>query len=273
MNQWWAVDIETVAAPALALQTLRQRNGQEIRRLIEADKNLPPGKRRLLQQNLVDPVKIEADAKAKIAKALEVVRSTDALDPMTAQPICICATRLSDIQQDYQGVINAKPTCSLIWSEWGWDDKSPKNYIPDFYEWCRAERPRLVGFNSRDFDFPCLALWYARAAGLDQVPQPFVAPLWMGWCDLLLELGGYYTKQHTTSHRLIDYVATLLSPEAHPPGPVHDYLRSEFTGEQVAQAYMDGEADPTAMDKIVEHNRLDSLMVALLAVKTQAVRG
>lgn len=257
MNNTWAIDIETIGLPTDSLQSLRGKDAEQIAALIELDRSKPKGERKIISNALADPAKIERDAERKIADARKLIREDDALDPLTAKPICVVATKLDDVAVLWQNLTAGKgaPEQPMSWTE---------NDLPKFYAWCESELPYLVGFNIRDFDLPVLRNWQAR---LSPMPVTYLPPLYAAWRDLLIEFAGWAGARHSTAHQLRDYVASLLDQEARLGGVVAEYLKSDFNGADVAQAYMDGN-----MDKIIHHCKLDCLMTALLAVKMGMVR-
>lgn len=246
MPNTWAFDIETTIGATQSVKNLRERGSKEIVKIIEADKLLPKerkNERKVLDQRYVDRNLIEADAAAKIAKASELDRAADALNPLTATPICVVCIPMNNIGLDHAQAFT----------------DSEK-----FYSWAKEEVGQFLGFNIDQFDIPCLRLYQARiTSGI----VPRIPAFWNHSIDLRKEFGDVYNKGevYSTPRNLQYYVATILDQEAQRPGPVKEYLESDFTGADVAAAYVDwGEG---GKDKILRHCILDALMPALIAVK------
>lgn len=259
MSNVWSIDCETIPGPTQSLQGLRQKDFELLEKCIEADRQVVPANRQFIDKRLTDPAKIDAAIQAKLAQGAQLSRDNDALDPMTAVPVCIVCVPV-DLNAKDMGV-DIKAFDPLIM------EKTQKffktftgDHIPSFYDWARAEVNQFLGFNLINFDLRVLRMHQAKTT-TGQVAQ--VQALRWKAIDLIDELGDKWDRaKYATPHTLKNWVATLLNQESQHEGPVKEYLTSDFTGADVGRAYMENR-----MPKIVRHCTLDALMVALIAVK------
>lgn len=264
MSNVWSIDIETAMGATESVRALRKKDAEKLSALIEADKLLPnKNDRKILDKRYVDPKLIEKDAEKKIREANQLDRSADALNPLTAVPICIVCVPVDLQAKDLDFDIEALDPLIM--------EKTQRFFkvftgdqIPAFYDWAKAEVNQFLGFNIDQFDIPCLRLYQARTSN-GVVPR--ILAFWNHSIDLRREFGDVYNKGevYSTPRSLLYYVATILDHEAQVAGPVREYLESDFTGADVAAAYVDwGEG---GKEKIIRHCTLDALMPALIAVK------
>lgn len=239
MSGIWSIDIETIGLPTQAYQGLRKKEANKIAQLVEEDKARDKDDRQLLDKRLKDPEKLDRNAQDIIAKAQELIRPKDSLDPLTAMPICVVCI-LADDMNEVESFVT----------------------LPDFYSWAEKEPHQFLGFNIRDFDLLCLKMFLARTSK-GQIPE--IPALQRDPIDLYYALGDRWNS-FSNPHTLRNYVASILDIEAQQDGVVKEYLESDFTGADVATAYVEGN-----MELIIRHCTLDALMAALIAKKLRIV--
>lgn len=253
MPNLYAIDIETIAAPSDWVTKLRHEAWGKMRDEIEWDRTAPKGERRYIDQRLTDPAKIAMAIEKKLTAGAGLDNPKDTLNPLTAEPICVVCINLADAEQVAAGFADIGMS--------GSDHFQIFTDMDKFYQWAATEASQFLGFNIDQFDIPVLRNFQARSVKGTVLRVP---AFWNGTLDLRRMFGDLYNKGevYSTPRDLRHYVATILDQEAQLDGPVKEYLESSFTGADVAVAYVDGKKD-----KVIRHCTLDTLMVALIAIK------
>ncbi len=252
MSRIYSLDIETLASAPLSIKGLRQRDYERMSEEIQKDRDLPKEERQYIDKRLTDPAKIAAAIQKKLSEGASLDHPKDSLNPLTAEPICVVCIPMNESKL-------------LNWTNEGLEENVGGCQFTDmgeFYQWASLQVDQFLGFNIDQFDIPCLRVHQARiTSGI----VPRVRAFWSQSIDLRREFGDIYNKGETysTPRNLRYYTASILNKEAQQDGVVKEYLESDFTGADVAAAYM----EEGGMNKIIHHCTLDALMAAMIAVK------
>lgn len=253
MGRTFALDIETLGVPTQWVRNLRHEVYHKMTEEIEFDR--PPemkGNRKYIDSRLTDVTKIDKAIQARLAEGANLDHPKDALNPLTAEPICVVC-------------INPEAATIIAGNGKVFDnDVQVFTDMGKFYHWASQEVDQFIGFNIDQFDIPVLRMHQARIThGIVSRVRAF----WNSSIDLRKVFGDIYNKSEvlSTPRDLRHYVATILDREVQQDGVVKEYLTSTFTGADVGSAYVDWEKG--GKEKIIRHCTLDTLMVALIAVK------
>ena len=256
MSGIWALDLETTLGAPRSIKNLRHENFHRLQQEIEHDR--PPemkGKRRFIAQNLTDPAKIDKAIEERLKQDAQLDRDADALNPLTAAPVCVVCINMADVKQVEAGFADIGMAGSNHFQIF--TDASK------FYDWAKTEPHQFLGFNIKGFDLPVLKAYLARTTD-GQIPE--IPALWRQPIDIAESIFMPYDRStYSTPCSLKYHVASILDIEAQRTGPVKEYLESDFTGANVAAAYVDWEKG--GEEKIIKHCTLDALMCALIAKK------